>query len=74
MSGGDTDFAPLTVAAVVPLATGIHAFELRASGRGDLPPFTPGAHVTVRTPGGMLRKYSHCNDCDERDRRRRCLR
>jgi len=68
MSTAGTGFAPLTVAGVEPLATGIHAFELRAVDGGDLPAFTPGAHVTVRTPGGLLRKYSLCNDCEERDR------
>ena len=27
-----------------------------------------GAHVTVQTPAGLPRKYSLCNDSDERDR------
>ena len=68
MSDSIADLMPLTVAGVTPLAAGIRAFELRAADGGELPPFAPGAHVTVRTPSGLLRKYSLCNDSDERDR------
>ena len=59
---------PLIVASSAPIATGIHAFELRPADRQALPAFSPGAHVTVRTPNGLLRKYSLANDCSERDR------
>jgi phthalate 4,5-dioxygenase reductase component len=59
---------PLTVARIVPAAAGIHAFELVAARRQELPPFTPGAHVTVQAPNGLLRKYSLANDCGERHR------
>ena len=59
---------PLIVARAAWVANGIRAFELRDPDGGPLPPFTPGAHVTVRTPNGLLRKYSLCNDCSERDR------
>jgi phthalate 4,5-dioxygenase reductase subunit len=59
---------PLRVGSVAQLATGIRAFELRADDAGDLPAFTPGAHVTVVTPSGLRRKYSLCNDSAERDR------
>lgn len=59
---------PLTIARVASVAVGIHAFELRDGRGGELPAFTPGAHVSVRTPLGPLRKYSLCNDCSERDR------
>src|SRR5436190_10943481 len=68
MSDSIADLMPLTVAGVTPLTAGIVAFELRAADDGELPGFTPGAHVTVRTPSGLLRKYSLCNDSDERDR------
>ena len=27
-----------------------------------LPPFTPGAHVDMHLPGGLVRQYSLCND------------
>ena len=35
---------------------------------GELPPFTAGAHLTVRVPSGANRNYSLCNDPDETDR------
>lgn len=68
MGDSMADLMPLTVADVTRLTAGIRAFELRAGNDGELPAFTPGAHVTVRTPSGLLRKYSLCNDSSERDR------
>ena len=50
------------------IAADIHLFELRDPGGGELPQFTAGAHLTVRSPNGSLRKYSLCNDPAERDR------
>lgn len=32
----------------------------------DLPPFTPGAHIDVHLPGGLIRQYSIMSDCRER--------
>src|SRR5206468_2269785 len=58
----------LLVARAEPIADDIHRFEFRAPDGGDLPPFSPGAHVLVTSPGGLVRKYSLCNDADERDR------
>lgn len=58
----------LQVARAGPVARAIHGFELRDPAGGDLAPFTPGAHVQVTSPGGLVRKYSLCNDADERDR------
>jgi len=58
----------LRVARAHPAATGIHLFELRHPEGSELPPFTAGAHLTVRSPNGSLRKYSLCNDPAERDR------
>lgn len=51
-----------------PIARDIHLFEFRDPEGGALPPFTAGAHVTVRTPNGMLRKFSLCNDPGEIER------
>nr|MCU0968558.1 oxidoreductase [Rubrivivax sp.] len=46
------------VARIVPLTPEVRAFEL-AHPRGlPLPPYTPGAHLTVHTPGGFARPYS----------------
>ena len=62
--------APLTlrVARAEKLAADIHSFELRSPSGGELAPFTAGAHVTVKSRNGSLRKYSLCNDPAERDR------
>lgn len=58
----------LNVSTVQPLADGITGYELRAPGGAALPPFTAGAHVTVRLRNGMLRSYSLANDPIETDR------
>jgi phthalate 4,5-dioxygenase reductase component len=50
------------------IARGIDLFELRRAGGGELPEFTAGAHVAIKVPNGMVRKYSLCNDPAERDR------
>ena len=34
----------------------------KPEGEGKLPAFTPGAHVTVETPSGAMRRYSLVND------------
>lgn len=56
------------VAAVTQLASDIRGYELRAPDGAVLPGFTPGAHISVRTPIGEMRHYSLCNHPDERDR------
>jgi phthalate 4,5-dioxygenase reductase subunit len=50
------------------IAEDIHLLELRDAAGGDLPAFSAGAHLSVRVPNGLLRKYSLCNDPIERDR------
>jgi phthalate 4,5-dioxygenase reductase subunit len=50
------------------IADGIHLLELCDPAGGDLPAFTAGAHIPVRTPNGLLRKYSLCNHPGERQR------
>ncbi len=59
---------PLRVTRADKIADGIHLFELRDPGGAALPPFSAGAHIAIRTPNGLLRKYSLCNDPSERDR------
>jgi vanillate O-demethylase ferredoxin subunit len=49
-------------------AQAIHSFEFRADGNAPLPPFTPGAHIDVHLPGGLVRQYSLCNPARERHR------
>ena len=50
------------------IAEDVHLFELRDLSGAELPEFTSGAHIGVRTPSGEERKYSLCNDPAERDR------
>ena len=58
----------VTVARKRQIAADIFLFELRATDGSELPPFAPGAHVTITAPSGQKRRYSLCNDSTERDR------
>ena len=49
------------------IADNIVEFEVRDAAGRALPPFTPGAHVSVTGPGGLVRKYSLCNRPGEQD-------
>ncbi len=44
------------------LTSHICEFTLAPAEGGALPAFTPGAHVTVQTPSGAMRRYSLVND------------
>lgn len=59
---------PLRVERAEEIAEDIHLYELRHPDGAELPEFTSGAHLSVRVPNGMVRKYSLCNDPAERDR------
>jgi phthalate 4,5-dioxygenase reductase subunit len=59
---------PLRVAAVEDVAQGIRSFELVQPDGTELPAFTPGSHVKVQTPNGLVRKYSLCGDPADRQR------
>ncbi|MBO6560262.1 MAG: oxidoreductase [Nisaea sp.] len=37
-------------------------FTLAPQNDGELPAFTPGAHITIETPSGAMRRYSLLND------------
>ena len=50
------------------IADDIYMFELHSASGAELPPFTPGSHITVTTPSGQKRRYSLCNDSEECDR------
>lgn len=58
----------IRIHAIHPSADGVLLFDLRAADGGDLPPFSPGAHVDVHLPGGLVRSYSLANDSRERHR------
>jgi phthalate 4,5-dioxygenase reductase component len=59
---------PLRIARITDAAEGIRSFELVQPDGSALPAFTPGSHVKVQVPNGLLRKYSLCNDPAERHR------
>jgi phthalate 4,5-dioxygenase reductase subunit len=59
---------PLRVTRNDRIADGIHMLEFRDAGGKPLPEFSAGAHIAIRAPNGLLRKYSLCNDPAERDR------
>lgn len=59
---------PLMVRSRAAVAAGIVEFTLALPDDGELPPFTPGAHVTLCTPAGLRRKYSLINPPAERTR------
>lgn len=52
----------LRVASATHAADGIRSFELVHPDGQPLPPFTAGAHIKVRAPNGLVRKYSLCNN------------
>ena len=58
----------LRIARIHDAAQGIRSFEFVQEDGTELPPFTPGSHIKVQVPNGMLRKYSLCNDPAERHR------
>ena len=49
-------------------ATGVLEVELRDSEGHELPPYTPGAHLDLKLPNGLIRSYSLKGDPDRRDR------
>jgi len=59
---------PLRVTRNDKIADGINLIEFRDLDGKPLPEFTAGAHIAIRVPNGLLRKYSLCNDPSERDR------
>ena len=69
IAGDPTEFQMqhMQVFETTPAAREIQLFEFRAADESDLPPFEPGAHLMVRAPNGLLRRYSLCSDPHERD-------
>ncbi|MFO1324705.1 MAG: PDR/VanB family oxidoreductase [Burkholderiales bacterium] len=58
---------PLVARRVERIAQDIHLIELVRPDARPLPEFTAGAHVAVRTPNGLQRKYSLCNAPEAND-------
>lgn len=68
VNAGYGDNILLEVADVRAEARDVLLLELRAPDRGQLPEFTPGAHIELCLENGLIRHYSLANDCRERDR------
>jgi ferredoxin-NADP reductase len=47
-------------------AEGVAVLELRDPAGADLPAWSPGAHVDLKLPGGLVRQYSLCGDPHDR--------
>ena len=47
-------------------AEGVAVLELRDPSGAELPAWSPGAHVDLKLPGGMVRQYSLCGDPRDR--------
>ena len=56
----------LRIRSITYLATRINGYELVDPGGPDLPPFTAGAHISVRLSEGIVRDFSLWNDPAER--------
>jgi ferredoxin-NADP reductase len=56
----------VTVTARRPLTDRVDEFRLEPSAPGVLPGWTPGAHLDITVPGGLLRQYSLCSDPADR--------
>lgn len=69
-AGMNTAVQSLTVlvADVRAEAKDVITLELRPIGGGELPSFTPGAHLDLHLPNGLMRNYSLTNDWRERNR------
>jgi phthalate 4,5-dioxygenase reductase subunit len=59
---------PLRLARKEEIARDIFELEFRRADAAELPAFTAGAHIQIRVPNELVRKYSLCNDPAERDR------
>jgi phthalate 4,5-dioxygenase reductase subunit len=68
VNGAAAETMSVVVSDIARIADDIFSYELRHSDGGDLPEFTAGAHISLRVPNGLERKYSLCNDPAERDR------
>jgi phthalate 4,5-dioxygenase reductase subunit len=59
---GETELMTVQVARTEQAADAIQLFELRDPNGASLPPFTPGAHLSVQVPNGSMRNYSIASD------------
>ena len=67
MPDAPDDLMPLRAKRAERVAEDIQLFELAHVDGAALPPFTPGAHILVKTPSQLVRRYSLANAPDERE-------
>ncbi|GAA0636147.1 PDR/VanB family oxidoreductase [Sporichthya brevicatena] len=60
------DYQQVVVAERVELAQGVVGLTLHAVDSAPLAPWTPGAHIDIRLPSGLIRQYSLCGDPQDR--------
>ena len=65
---GARETIQLVVLDASPAADGVRRLVLSKLGGGVLPPWEPGAHLTLVLPDGATRQYSLCGDPADRDR------
>jgi ferredoxin-NADP reductase len=65
MNDAEQELRLLRVAAVRQVALDVAAFDLVAADGRELAPFSPGSHVDVHLPNGLIRQYSLCSDADD---------
>ncbi|GAA4685621.1 PDR/VanB family oxidoreductase [Gordonia humi] len=61
-AGLDTDATSIQVVGVEVVAEGVVAVTLADPTGRRLPPWTPGSHIDVILPNGLVRQYSLCGD------------
>ncbi|WP_454918918.1 PDR/VanB family oxidoreductase [Xanthobacter sediminis] len=64
----DDALHPVVVAKKTIEADNMVSLELVDPAGAELPAFSPGSHIDVAIPGGLLRQYSLCNSAGERHR------
>ncbi len=60
------DTRTMVVASMTKVASDVLLIRLLPLGGGQLPPWYPGAHITLHLPNGLQRQYSLCGDPAER--------
>lgn len=63
MAAMDTSLLSVCVTAKYQAAQDVVCLELSPLDQVELPAFSPGAHIDVHVPGGLIRQYSLLNDC-----------
>ena len=66
----DQELRRVRVAAVQDVAVDIRSYDLVAADGRPLPEWTPGSHIDVHVPAGLVRQYSLCGDPALKDRYR----